>query len=109
MTHLGRIDFQVKVLGHRVELGEVEARVREVSGLDGVVAVGWPLTPSGCAGIETFIEGQPADQDRLRQGIAAVLPEYMVPKRFHFLDQLPRIVNGKYDRKAMTGLLERGL
>ncbi|MBV8810769.1 MAG: AMP-binding protein, partial [Acidobacteriaceae bacterium] len=47
LTHLGRIDFQVKVLGHRVELGEVESAVRKACGLDGVVAVGWPESPSG--------------------------------------------------------------
>ena len=34
LTHLGRIDFQVKILGHRVELGEIEAAVRKACGLD---------------------------------------------------------------------------
>jgi hypothetical protein len=43
--HLGRIDFQVKILGHRVELGEIEAIVRNATGLDGIAAVGWPPTP----------------------------------------------------------------
>jgi amino acid adenylation domain-containing protein len=39
LTHLGRMDSQVKILGHRVELGEVEAVVRQISGRDGVVAI----------------------------------------------------------------------
>ena len=55
--HLGRVDFQVKILGHRVELGEIEAIVREHTGLEGVVAVGWPACPTGFAGVEVFIEG----------------------------------------------------
>lgn len=109
LTHLGRIDFQVKVLGHRVELGEVEARVRDACGLDGVVAVGWPKNESGFGGIEVFLEGNSVDQDWLRREMAAGLPEYMVPRRFHFLDELPRNANGKYDRGAMFRLLEGGL
>ncbi len=109
LTHLGRVDFQVKVLGHRVELGEVEGAVRKACGLDGVVAVGWPATPSGFGGIEVFIEGPETEPERLHEAVAAELPEYMVPKRFHFSDRLPRNVNGKFDRKAMSTMLQRGL
>jgi amino acid adenylation domain-containing protein len=109
LTHLGRIDFQVKVLGHRVELGEIEARVREACGLDGVVAVGWPKNESGYGGIEVFIEGNTTCKEQLREAISKGLPDYMVPKRFHFFEKLPRNANGKYDRGAMTRLLEGGL
>ena len=109
LTHLGRTDFQVKVLGHRVELGEIEAVVRNISGLDGVIAVGWPVTPSGCSGTEVFLEGKTQNKDTLRESVASVLPEYMVPRRFHFMDRLPRNLNEKLDRNAMVGLLEEGL
>lgn len=109
LTHLGRIDFQVKILGHRVELGEIEAVVRRSCGLDGVVAVGWPPTPSGYGGVEVFIEGEGKDNDGLRGAVASDLPEYMVPRRFHFIGRLPRNVNNKFDRKAMLKLLEEGL
>ena len=108
LTHLGRTDFQVKVLGHRVELGEIEAVVRNLTGLDGVVAVGWPLTPSGCGGIEVFVEGDPCDENRLRNLCTLRLPVYMVPRRIHFKEMLPRNANGKFDRKAMVGLLQQG-
>lgn len=106
LTHLGRTDFQVKVLGHRVELGEIEAVVRAACGFDGVVAVGWPVTPSGHGGIEVFIEGDTVDQARVRQTCASKLPDYMVPRGFHFMTKLPRNVNDKFDRKAMITLLE---
>lgn len=110
LIHLGRIDFQVKVLGHRVELGEIEAVVRKTCGLDGVVALGWPITPSGCGGIEVFIEGDKINnQVLLRKTIASQLPDYMVPRRFHFMRNLPRNVNSKFDRKAMFQLLQEGL
>jgi amino acid adenylation domain-containing protein len=109
LTHLGRTDFQVKVLGHRVELGEIEAVVREVSGLDGVVAMGWPVTPSGCTGVEVFLEGEVKEKETLRATVATALPEYMVPKRFHPMSALPRNANGKFDRGAMLSLLREGL
>jgi acyl-coenzyme A synthetase/AMP-(fatty) acid ligase len=110
LIHLGRIDFQVKILGHRVELGEIEALVRDNCGLDGVVAVGWPACPTGYAAVEVFIEGpQPADRNALKNALAARLPDYMVPKRFHFLSELPKNANGKFDRKALSALLEKGL
>ena len=49
LSFLGRVDHQIKVLGHRVELGEVEAALREESGVD-AAAVGWPPSDSGAAG-----------------------------------------------------------
>jgi amino acid adenylation domain-containing protein len=109
LTHLGRIDFQVKVQGHRVELGEIEAVVRKISGFDGVVAVGWPVTSSGYGGIEVFVEGEAIVRDGLRSAVANELPEYMVPRRFHFMSRLPRNVNDKFDRKAMLKLLQEGI
>ncbi|MHC1950149.1 amino acid adenylation domain-containing protein [Bradyrhizobium sp. UFLA06-06] len=105
LTHLGRIDSQVKILGHRVELGEVEAVVREASGVDGVVAIGWPITSSGYGSVEVLIEGGPLDLEELRKAVAARLPDYMVPRRWHLRSRLPRNANGKYDRKAMPAVL----
>lgn len=106
LVHLGRMDSQVKILGHRVELGEVEAAVRAASGIDGVVAIGWPVTASGYSGIEVFVEGRPVEIDGLRSAVAARLPDYMVPRRWHFHGRLPRNANGKFDRKALPAILE---
>jgi acyl-CoA synthetase (AMP-forming)/AMP-acid ligase II len=89
-------------------LGEIEAVVRKISGLDGVIAVGWPVTSSGCDGIEVFLEGEMKERDLLHTAVASALPEYMVPRRFHFMDKLPRNMNDKFDRKAMLESLEVG-
>jgi acyl-coenzyme A synthetase/AMP-(fatty) acid ligase len=105
LIHLGRIDSQIKVLGHRVELGEIEAMIRKHCGSDAVVAVGWPRTSSGYGGVEVFIEGC-AENANLRDVVRAELPEYMVPRRFHFRDRLPRNSNGKLDRVALTKSLD---
>jgi amino acid adenylation domain-containing protein len=106
LLYLGRVDHQIKVRGHRVELGEVEAIVRDASGLQGVVAVGWPRTESGAAGIEVFVEGNGLETESLRASVSRRLPDYMVPRRIHALDRLPLNSNGKYDRSSLVQLLD---
>jgi amino acid adenylation domain-containing protein len=102
LIYLGRMDYQIKVMGHRVELGEIEAVIREESGVDGVVALGWPISTSGASAIEAFLQtNDDLDATLLQQRLAARLPAYMVPRRLHILSELPLNSNGKYDRKAL--------
>ena len=106
MTYLGRMDNQIKILGQRVELGEVEAVVRAESGVDGVVALGWPINSSGADGIEVFLESEGIDLLQLQNRVASRLPAYMVPRRIHLLPELPVNTNGKFDRQALLRILE---
>ena len=106
MIFLGRIDNQIKVLGHRVELGEVEAVVREESGVDGVVALGWPRMDGGAGGVEVFLQAETAACPDLVQKVARRLPLYMVPRRIHYLASFPLNANGKFDRNALIRRLE---
>jgi amino acid adenylation domain-containing protein len=106
LRYLGRLDHQIKVLGHRVELGEVEAAIREEAGLDAVVAVGWPRSSAGAAGIIAFLAGKAVDIDAVRSGLARRLPSYMVPRELRLLPDLPVNVNGKWDRGALIRLLD---
>ena len=52
--YVGRVDHQIKVLGHRVELGEIEYVLRQEPGVHEAVALGWPLTSTGTAGVVAF-------------------------------------------------------
>jgi amino acid adenylation domain-containing protein len=106
LVYLGRLDNQIKVLGHRVELGEVEAAVRQVSGLEGVVALGWPPTESGAGGIELFLEIDSFDTQALMSQLKGKLPMYMLPRNVVVLRRFPLNANGKYDRKALQLILE---
>lgn len=107
LLYLGRADNQIKILGHRVELGEVEAVVREESGIDGVVALGWPKNPGGAGGVEVFLQAEgPTDPD-LKNRVTKRLPVYMAPRRYHWLAQFPLNANGKYDRNTLAKHLER--
>jgi amino acid adenylation domain-containing protein len=106
LTYLGRVDSQIKVLGHRVELGEVESAVRKASGLEGVVALGWPMTASGAEAIEVFLQAEEADVKSLLAEIKRKLPPYMVPRNIHVLRHLPLNANGKFDRAALHKKLD---
>ena len=105
LTYLGRLDSQIKLLGHRVELGEVESVVRELSGLDGVVALGWPWTERGADGIELFIQSDGFDTKPLLQKLKSRLPAYMIPRNVRLLSLFPLNSNGKFDRVALRQML----
>ena len=104
LTYLGRLDGQIKVLGHRVELGEVEAVVRNLCGVDAVVALAWPNS-SNADGIELFLETEKFDTESLMKQLKTKLPSYMVPRRIRTLPRLPLNPNGKYDRKALQAMV----
>ena len=106
MTYLGRLDSQIKVRGVRIELGEVEAAVREATGVDAVIAVGWPRSLTGADGIVAFVGDREVDVKEAKARLTAKLPDHMVPRRFELLDKLPLNASGKFDRKALVDSLE---
>lgn len=100
----GRTDDQVKVLGRRIELGEVESVVRAVLAVDQVAALAWPETAGGYDGVEVFVAGPvPADA---RARLSERLPPEAVPRRLHSLDELPLTRNGKTDRRLLRERLD---
>ncbi|RKN07595.1 AMP-binding protein [Streptomyces radicis] len=103
LVHIGRLDQQVKIMGRRLELGDVESAIRRWGGLDHVVVVAAP-GPGGEPRLTAVYSGivtAPADlRDRLRPH----LPVHMLPDRFVQLDALPLNANGKVDRQACGGL-----
>jgi D-alanine--poly(phosphoribitol) ligase subunit 1 len=107
--HLGRIDNQVKILGNRVELEEVEAHLRDILGTDSVAAVAWPFTDHRAVGIVAFHCAPGVTRDEVREEMKKRVPDYMIPKRVHLLDALPLGSTGKIDRKALTRMLDENL
>ena len=108
--YLGRLDNQVKVRGHRVELEEVEAHLRAVSGVDAVAVVAWPLRDGTADGVVAFLgdESLATRAAEIRKGLRGRLPAHMVPTALHFVPALPLSVNGKIDRRALLGRLAAG-
>ncbi|GAA4231461.1 amino acid adenylation domain-containing protein [Streptosporangium album] len=95
LDFLGRRDQQVKVRGHRVELGEIETVLREsvadaaVTVYGGDHLVGYLAAPPG------------TDTGELERRLSSRLPDYMVPRRWVLLDALPVTASGKVDRTAL--------
>lgn len=103
---LGRIDNQVKVLGYRVELEEIDAHLRVVSGADVVGSVAWPQTNGVASGIVSFVRAPAVSPDGIIDLLKTRIPPYMVPNRIIFLNEMPLSVNGKVDRGKLRQLLE---
>jgi surfactin family lipopeptide synthetase A len=100
---VGRRDFQIKIRGFRVELGEIEAAlgkhatVREAL----VIAREEGLNNKRLVGYIVPAADSVADPADLRKFLKRQLPEYMVPSDFVILDEFPLTPNGKVDRKAL--------
>ena len=107
LLYRGRLDDQIQVFGHRVELGEVERALRHASGIESAVVLGWPVVANGvAAGLEAFLEAPQVDAPAVLARIASALPDYMVPRHLHLLERFPLSENGKVDRLAMLRFLE---
>ena len=99
LEFLGRNDFQVKLHGLRVELGEIEARLASHPALREVVVL---MRDERLVSYYTLRGATPAPTvEALRAHVLAQLPEYMVPSAFVQLAALPLSPNGKLDRQAL--------
>ncbi|MEV6722466.1 amino acid adenylation domain-containing protein [Streptomyces xanthochromogenes] len=100
---LGRVDHQVKVRGVRIELGEIEAALTALDSVaDAAVAVRrGPLGHEQLIGYLVSADGTAPDPAALRERLARVLPEAMIPAGYVTLPVLPLTPNGKVDRKAL--------
>lgn len=109
LEYMGRVDQQVKIRGFRIELGEVQsALTRQPS-----VREAFVLAKESCDGEKVLVAyvvpvcGEVPGVDRLRRALQSILPSYMVPANFVFLDQLPLTPNGKVDRAALPAARTR--
>ncbi len=102
LEFLGRTDHQVKIRGHRIELGEVEAVLAEHPRVT-AAAAGVLEHPARALG--AVVVGDEITDDGLRAWLAERLPPYMVPRRFVRAPALPITRNGKIDRDAVRATL----
>ncbi len=96
---LGRRDFQIKHLGYRIELGEIEHAVLQVDGVRNCCVV----YNQGQKEITLFYECEkeltPAF---IRERLSPLLPKYMLPTVFKWMELMPRNPNGKIDRQRLV-------
>lgn len=99
---LGRQDLQVKVSGHRVDLGEIEAALMQHPGV--FAAVTSTFGERGSFRLVVYVVpagASPPSADELHGHLSTKLPDYMIPSTFVTLAALPLSTNGKVDRKAL--------
>lgn len=105
LQFIGRVDHQLKVLGHRVEPGEVDETLAGV--LAGGNAVTVPVVLGGVTRLITYVD-VPAEVGALLDHLRERLPAHFVPERIIVLDELPRTPNGKWDRPRLIRMVQDG-
>lgn len=104
--HRGRIDNQLKVLGYRVEIEDVEAHMRAVCDAIAVAVCGYPFGALTADRLIAFVVGGSMTPDAIREALAKRLPSYMVPYAIYRVSELPLTANGKFDRARLAALIE---
>lgn len=96
INFIGRKDFQIKHLGYRIDLSEVEHIIVNSWGKIQNACVAYNQNNKEiCLFYESKTELQPSE---FRKQLAAFMPKYMIPTSYHLFNELPRNANGKIDR-----------
>jgi amino acid adenylation domain-containing protein len=107
LNYLGRLDNQVKILGNRVELQEVDCILKRASNSELVVSLAWPIENGVAKSIVAFIaESKEKQKSKILDYCRRTLPPYMIPQDIYFLDQIPLNDNGKFDKKKLIEILK---
>ncbi|MEV5551376.1 amino acid adenylation domain-containing protein [Streptomyces sp. NPDC052309] len=103
LDYLGRIDHQVKIRGHRIELGEIKAALTTHPRVRDAVVVAREDTPGDRRLIAYVVPtgDAVAAPSELRALLARTLPDYMIPAAFLVVGRIPLTVNGKLDQAAL--------
>lgn len=107
LYYQGRIDFQVKLNGFRIELGDIENNLTELPNIESAVVL--PVMKEGKPVYlaAAVVLSQVSDEksfvitQKIREALKNRLPEYMVPRKIMIKEVLPMTTNGKIDRKLL--------
>lgn len=96
IEYLGRNDFQVKINGLRIELGEVEKRVLEIQEVQQAAAL-----KVNNQLVVYYVSSKELQVEYIKECLSTKLPSYMVPSIFMFMKKFPLTINGKLNRRAL--------
>lgn len=96
LVYVGRRDFQIKHMGHRIEMGEIEACMNEIKGVERACC----LYDDDKQKIVAFYQGT-AEKSDIKDWLRSKLIKYMVPEKYITVETMPLTPNGKIDRKSL--------
>lgn len=104
---VGRNDNQVKYRGYRIDLGEIESTIKNISGIKNCTVI-FNNEDSANPTLIAFVimDSSKIDQETFRNQLVKKLPHYMVPNQFEFLAEFPLNTNGKIDRKKLLSFAQ---
>ncbi len=104
IVYSGRSDFQIKIRGLRVELGEIEAAILSFGSFEGVAVIAREDRPGDQRIVAYLVPDQnagPPDLVQLRSHVSTRVTDYMIPSAFIVMDEFPLNSSGKLDRKSL--------
>jgi amino acid adenylation domain-containing protein len=99
LIYQGRVDFQVKINGQRIDLGDIESNIMKIEGVTNCVVCKKILTGSDT--LVAYVESVQVKESEVKSVCKSGLPAYMVPRHVVVLESFPLNLNGKVDRKAL--------
>ena len=103
LEYMGRIDNQIKIRGFRVEIGEIEAKLRENINIKDAVVL--PKVENGANSLYAYIIfNNKVNVSEIRKSLSEELPYYMIPSYFVEIEKIPYTSNHKVDRKKLLAI-----
>jgi acyl-coenzyme A synthetase/AMP-(fatty) acid ligase len=103
----GRVDNVVKIGGKRVDLQEIQEKIKKMDGVRDVAVILTTRTGGRQTDLSAFVVSD-IDPGELRQKMMGLVEAYAVPRRFISVEKIPVTATGKHDRQAMEILVQRG-
>jgi D-alanine--poly(phosphoribitol) ligase subunit 1 len=101
----GRLDRQIKWKGYRIELGDIEANLRRIDGVEDGTVVALRREDGTIRALKAFVvTNRPVTEEEIHRQLAERLPAYMLPRSIRRLDALPVTPNHKIDRNRLETL-----
>lgn len=109
LYYCGRIDLQVKLHGYRIEIEDIENNLLKIDAIRQVVVLP-NMKENKVRSLSAYMVYNKPVEDKMKttlwikQQLKEFLPDYMIPKKFIFLDKIPMTNNGKADRRSLGGI-----
>lgn len=101
---LGRKDNQIKFMGYRIELEDIEKNIKSIDGVIDCAVVALFDCSNKVKKVKAYLVLENIDIEELKNKLKELIPDYMIPKSFVILEKMPINSNGKIDRKALLKL-----